>query len=79
MKLSTIFILFTLSVIVKGWAALLQPFALSIGAGVLTMLNFDIDLIDKPLVWTKTRESKSYKPKPKTDYPTNIDTTTFPC
>ena len=42
MKLSTILALFTLSTIVRGWTALLQPIALSIGAA-LAAFNLDVE------------------------------------
>ena len=44
MRISVIFVILTLSVIVKGWATVMQPIALSIGAA-FAALNFDVDLI----------------------------------
>ena len=44
MKISNIFVLFTLCVIVKGWVALLQPIVLSLGAA-LAAFNLDVDLL----------------------------------
>lgn len=42
MKLSSIVALFTLSAVVRGWAALLQPIVLSIGAA-FTALNLELE------------------------------------
>ena len=44
MRTSVIFVILTLCVIVNGFATLLQPIALSIGAA-FAALNFDADLI----------------------------------
>ena len=44
MRIFVIFVILTLSVIVKGWATVMQPIALSIGAA-FAALNFDVDLI----------------------------------
>ena len=60
MKISLIFVLFTLSVVVNGWAAILQPIVLSLGAA-FTALNLDVDFIHdiKPIIWkTKEKENK---------------------
>ena len=43
MRISVIFVIWTLCVVVRGWVALLQPIALSIGAAFVA-LNFDADL-----------------------------------
>ena len=53
MKLSSIFALFTLSVIVKGawWSAAVQPVILGFGA-ILTALNQDaLDVDVQPIEW----------------------------
>ena len=42
MKLSSIFVLFILSTMVRGWAAYLQPIVLTIGAA-FTALNLDVE------------------------------------
>ena len=42
MKLSSIFVLFIFSAMVRGWAAYLQPIVLSIGAA-FTALNIDVE------------------------------------
>ena len=71
MKTSHIFALLTLSVVVKGWATILQPVLLSIGAA-LAALNIDTELISniQPFTW-KSEEAdvtKSHKlPEKKTD------------
>ena len=60
MKILGIFVLFTLSVVVKGWVATLQPIVLSLGAA-FTALNLDVDFIHdiKPIIWkTKEKEDK---------------------
>ena len=59
MKISTIFVFLTFSVVVKGWAAVLQPFVMSIGA-VLAAFNIDLDLISdiQPFIW-KSEEKKT--------------------
>ena len=44
MKLLSIFVIFTLSVVVHGWVAILQPIVLSLGAA-FTALNIDTDLL----------------------------------
>ena len=62
MKISAIFVLFTFSVVVKGWAAILQPVLMSIGAA-LTALNIDSDLISdmQHFVW-KSEASETTDP-----------------
>ena len=42
--LLSIFALFTLSIAVKGWVAILQPFVMSLGAAFVA-LNIDRDII----------------------------------
>ena len=51
MKLSSIFILFTLIVIVKGawWAAAVQPVILGLGA-ILTTFNQDVIDLELPFI-----------------------------
>ena len=44
MKLLSIFVIFTLSVVVHGWVAILQPIFLSLGAA-FTALNIDTGLL----------------------------------
>ena len=44
MKLSSIFVLFIFSVVVKGWVQILQPVVLSIGTA-FAALNIDLDLL----------------------------------
>ena len=44
MRISVIIALFLLSIAVKGWIALLQPFGLALGAA-FAALNLDVDLI----------------------------------
>ena len=44
MRISVIFVLFGLIIIVRGWVTFLQPIALTLGA-MLTALNIDLDLI----------------------------------
>ena len=52
MKISLILTLLTLSTVVKGWAAILQPVLFSIGAA-LAALNIDTELISniQPFTW----------------------------
>ena len=58
MKLSSIIQLCTLCAIARGWATMLSPIVLSIGAA-LTALNFDVDpLLEKTLIWFKKEEEK---------------------
>ena len=63
MKLSLIFVLLTLSAVVKGWAAILQPVLISIGAA-LTALNIDSDFISniQPFTW-KSEKSETLELK----------------
>ena len=58
MKISGIFALFTLGIVVKGWVANLQPIVLSLGAA-LAALKIDLDLISdiQPFAW-KSEESE---------------------
>ena len=44
MRLTVIFVLLSLSVIVRGWATLIKPIALSVGAA-FAALNLDVDFI----------------------------------
>ena len=44
MRISVIFVIWTLCVVVRGWVAFLQPITLSIGAA-FAALNLDADLI----------------------------------
>ena len=74
MKLTNIFALFTLSVMVRGWVAFLQPIALSIGAA-FTALNFDFEpILDMHSIkWlnekTETTEDKKADKKEEPDLP----------
>ena len=72
MKLWKVVALTCLSIIVKGWVQVLQPFLLSIGA-VFTALNSDILNLDvQPIEWknwihlSEKDEKKETKPKTKT-------------
>ena len=60
MRISVIFVVLTLSVIVRGWATLLQPIALSIGAA-FAALNLDVDLIFdlEPAAWKLSSSNES--------------------
>ena len=53
MKISGIISLFTLSVVVNGWAIGLPSIVMSLGAA-FEALNFDVDFISEqqPIVWT---------------------------
>ena len=44
MKISVIFVILTLCIVVRGWATLLQPIAMSIGVAIAA-LNLNADLI----------------------------------
>ena len=52
MKILCTITILTISVIVKGWVILLQPFVLSLGAAFVA-LNLDVDLIQdiQPIKW----------------------------
>ena len=61
MRISVIFVLFGLIIIVRGWVTFLQPIALTFGA-MLTALNLDLDLISdiQPIKWKNSKtESKT--------------------
>ena len=62
MKLRSIIALFTLCVFVKGWVAILQPIALSIGAA-FAALNLDVELLPnlQPIALKKWLSSKEEK------------------
>ena len=63
MKLQVIIALFILCMGVKGWVAMLQPIAATLGA-VFAALNLDSDLITdiQPIAWfsskSKTKEDE---------------------
>ena len=72
MKIYTILALFTLSVVVKGWSAILRPFSLTLGAA-LAALNIDSDFIPdilQPYVWKHSPEDT---PMPKEDILESLD------
>ena len=54
----------TLSVVVNGWVAILQPIVLSLGA-VFTVLNLDIDLITDIQPWLSSKKVKEVKKEKK--------------
>ena len=54
----------TLSVVVNGWVAILQPIVLSLGA-VFTVLNLDVDLITDIQPWLSSKKVKEVKKEKK--------------
>ena len=59
MKILSIVVAFTLCEAVKGWLAMLQPIALSIGAAFVA-LSSDVDLVTdlQPIAWKKWLSTK---------------------
>ena len=57
MRILVIFVILTLCVVVRGWAAFLQPIALSIVAA-FSALNIDLDADLIPTHWSWKARSK---------------------
>ena len=58
MKISGIFVLFTLNVIVNGWVTFLQPIVVSLGAA-FAALNLDYDLFTDAMSVLKIADPKN--------------------
>ena len=74
MKVLSIVLVFTLCEVVKGWIAMLQPIALSIGAA-FAALNSDVNLISdiQPIEWKKWLSSKDEKEDLESDVVTDTE------